>query len=76
MQKNSIFDTESELSFCSEDCRIAAVAVELLCRRKSELFGAEDKIWVVLSEVFDKAAVFIFLDTARAVADYSVGFEH
>ena len=75
-KKSSIFDAVSLLSFCRKDCCVAAIAVEMLCRRESELFGAEYKIGVVLPEVFDKAAVLIFLDTAGAVADYSVGIEH
>jgi hypothetical protein len=75
-KKSSIFDAVSVLSFCRKDCSVAAVAVEVLCRRESELFGAEHKIGIVLPEVFDKAAVFIFLDTAGAVADYSMGIEH
>lgn len=45
----------------------------MLSRRESELFGVEYKIGFVLPEIFDKVAVFIFLDTAGAVADYSVG---
>jgi len=75
-KKSSIIDAESLSSFCGEDCREAAVAVELLYRRESKLFGTEYKIGVVLPKVFDKAAVFIFLDTACAVADYSVGIKH
>ena len=75
-KKSSIFDAVSLLSFCGKDCSVAAVAVEMLGRRESELFGTEHKIGVVLPEVFDKAAVFVFLDTTGAVADYSVGIEH
>ncbi len=64
------------LSFFGEYCRVAAVAVEVPGRRESEFFEAEYKSRAVFPEVFDKAAVFIFLDTAGAVADYSVGIEH
>ncbi len=75
-KKSSILDAVSLLSFCGKDCCVAAVAVELFCRRESELFGTEHKIGMVLPEIFDKAAVFILLDTACAVTDYSVGIEH
>ena len=76
LNKSSKFDAVSLSSFWGEDCRVAAIAVEVLGRRKSDFFRAEYKIWIVFPEVFDKAAVFIFLDTAGAVADYSVGIEH
>jgi len=75
-KKSSIIDAQSLSSFCGKDCRVATVAVKSLGRRKGELFGTEYKIGVVLPKVFDKAAVFIFLDTAGAVADYSVRIEH
>ena len=58
--------------FLGEDCSVASVEVEVLGRRKREFFGLEYKTWIVSPEVFDKAAVFIFLYTAGAVADYSV----
>ncbi len=73
-KKSSIVNCGNFPLFFCEDCRVAAVAVEVLCRRESELFGAKYKIGVVLPEVFDKVAVFIFLNTARAVADYSMWF--
>ena len=75
-KKSSIIDAGSLSSFCCEDCRVAAVAVEVLGRRESELFGTEYNSGIVLPEVFDKATVFIFLDTAGAVADCSAGVEH
>ena len=75
-KKSSIIDYGCLLSFCGKDCRVAAVAVEVLGRRESEFFSVEYQITVFLQEVFDKAAVFIFLDTAGAVADYSMGIEH
>ncbi len=75
-KKSSIVNCGNFPLFFCEDCRVAAVAVEVLSRRESDLFSFEYKITVFLKEVFDKVAVFIFLNTASAVADYSVGFEH
>ena len=59
---------------CDDYCRISPITVECSCQREGQPFGFKLEIVDFPEEVSNQVIVFVLLNAAGAVADFSVRF--